>query len=187
MEAARLRIKDIEFEQGAIIIREGKGAKDRVVMLPETLRLPLQQQIERNKTLWLADRENQISGVEMPLALNEKYPRADQSFAWFWVFPLNYLSTDPRSGVLRRHHLYAQTFRRAFVVALRHAGVTKPASPHTLRHSFATHLLQRGCDIRTVQELLGHSDGSTTRIDTHVLKVAGGVQSPLDTLLQAAF
>ncbi len=183
MEAARLRVKDVDFEHGAIVIREGKGSKDRVVMLPESVRASLKMQLERSKALWQADREAQAPGVELPFALGAKYPRADQSLAWFWVFPQQTLSKDPRSGIVRRHHLYAQTFRRTFAGALRHAGVTKPASPHTLRHSFATHLLQRGCDIRTVQELLGHADVSTTMIYTHVLKVAGGVQSPLDTLL----
>ncbi len=184
MEAARLRVKDIDFDRGAIIVREGKGGKDRVVMLPNSLRAPLLAQLERSRALWRQDREAGISGVELPHALAAKYPRADASWAWFWVFPQATLGRDPRQpqAGLRRHHVYAQTFRRAFAQALRHAGVTKPASPHTLRHSFATHLLQRGCDIRTVQELLGHADVSTTMIYTHVLKVAGGVQSPLDAL-----
>lgn len=186
MEAARLRVKDIDFDHGAIVVRQGKGDKDRVVMLPQSLRAPLRAQLERVKALWRQDRDAGVSGVEMPHALAAKYPRADASWAWFWVFPQATLSHDPRQpqGAARRHHLYAQTFRRAFALALRHAGVTKPASPHTLRHSFATHLLQRGCDIRTVQELLGHADVSTTMIYTHVLKAAGGVTSPLDALAQ---
>lgn len=186
MEALRLRVKDVDFEHGAIVVREAKGGKDRVVMLPATLREPMQAQLNTARALWAQDRQDNIAGIELPHALAAKYPRADQSWAWFWVFPQARLAKDRRSGVLRRHHLYVETFRRAMARALRAAGVTKPASPHTLRHSFATHLLQRGTDIRTVQELLGHADVSITMIYTHVLKVAGGVQSPLDALaLQA--
>jgi integron integrase len=184
MEAARLRIKDIDFDHGAIVIRAGKGDKDRVVMLPVSLRADLQVQLEHCKLIWQSDHDQQMGGVDMPYALAKKYPRADQSLAWFWVFPQQSLSTDPRSGIVRRHHLYAQTFRRAFSLSLKRSGNHKSASPHTLRHSFATHLLHGGCDIRTVQDLLGHADVNTTMIYTHVLKIGGGVRSPLDSLLK---
>ena len=183
MEGLRLRVKDVDFDHGAIVVREAKGGKDRVVMLPVTLREPLRLHMARAHALWAQDRADGVPGVELPHALAAKYPRAGDSWAWFWVFPQATLSTDPRSGVRRRHHGYADTFRRALNRAMRAGGVTKPASPHTLRHSFATHLLQRGADIRTVQELLGHADVSTTMIYTHVLKVGGGVPSPLDALM----
>jgi integron integrase len=182
LEGMRLRTKDVDFDRGAIIVRDGKGGKDRVVMLPQSLRQALQQQLRLGHALWEADRTAQVPGVELPHALAQKYPRAGESWGWFRVFPQAALSTDSRTGVRRRHHAYPQTFRRALTLALRAAGVTKPATVHTLRHSFATHLLQGGADIRTVQTLLGHSDVSTTMIYTHVLKVAGGVRSPLDSL-----
>ncbi len=183
MEALRLRVKDVDFDHGAIVVREAKGGKDRVVMLPESLREPLRVQLQAAHAVWAQDRAAGWPGVDLPHALAAKYPRAPESWAWFWVFPQGTLATDPRTGVRRRHHIYDETFRRALQRGLRNASVRKPASPHTLRHSFATHLLQRGVDIRTVQELLGHSDVSTTMIYTHVLKVAGGVPSPLDMLM----
>jgi integron integrase len=183
MEGLRLRVKDIEFEHGAIIVREAKGGKDRVVMLPQSLREALLAHMAQVKLLWEQDRTQGVVGVEMPDALARKYPRAAESWAWHWVFAQSVLSKDPRSGLVRRHHAYAETFRRALVRALKAAGITKPASPHTLRHSFATHLLQRGSDTRTVQELLGHADVSTTMIYTHVTKIVGGATSPLDALM----
>lgn len=182
LEGLRLRVKDVDFERGAIVVREGKGAKDRVVMLPQSLREGLGQQLAVAKAVWERDRADGVAGVELPDALARKYPAAPTSWAWFWVFPQEALSTDPRSGQVRRHHAYAETFRRGLARSLKAAGVTKPASPHTLRHCFATHLLQGGADIRTVQELLGHADVSTTMIYTHVSKVVGGAISPLDTL-----
>jgi integron integrase len=182
-EGLRLRVKDIDFAHRAIVVRDGKGGKDRVLMLPRTLEHPLREQLARAHALWVADRQAGCGGVEMPDALERKYPRAGASWPWFWVFAQAQHATDPRSGVIRRHHLYDQTFQRAFKRAVQAAGLTKPASPHTLRHAFAPHLLQGGTDIRTVQDLLGHADVSTTMIYTHVLKVGGaGVHSPLDRL-----
>ena len=183
LEGLRLRVKDIEFERRAIVVREGKGGKDRVVMLPVALESPLRRQLEHARALWLSDREAGYAGVHLPHALARKYPRAAASWAWNWVFPQGAVSVDPRTGLIRRHHVLDQTFQRAFQRAAAAAGIHKPASPHTLRHSFATHLLQAGYDIRTVQELLGHADVSTTMIYTHVLNLGGGaVRSPLDGL-----
>ena len=183
MEGVRLRVKDVDFERRAIVVREGKGAKDRVVMLPASLMPALRAQMSRARLLWAADREAGRGGVQLPDALDRKYPRANVSWTWFWVFPQDVLSIDPRTGIERRHHVYEQGLQRAFKGAVERAAIHKPATPHTLRHSFATHLLQSGYDIRTVQDLLGHADVSTTMIYTHVLKVAGGgVRSPLDVL-----
>lgn len=182
-EALQLRAKDVDFEHQAIIVREGKGNKDRVVMLPQSIVPALREQLARARVLWAADQAEGRAGVAMPDALERKYPRAGSAWTWFWVFPQATHSTDPRSGVVRRHHLYDQTFQRAFKRAVAQAGIQKPATPHTLRHAFATHLLQAGYDIRTVQELLGHADVATTMIYTHVLKVGGGgVRSPADSL-----
>lgn len=182
-EALQLRVKDLDFGHQALIVRQGKGKKDRVLMLPQSLQPALKDQLTRAHAVWEADVAEQRSGVEMPDALERKYPRAGHAWSWFWVFPQDHHSTDPRSGVVRRHHLYDQTFQRAFKRALQAAGIVKPATPHTLRHCFATHLLQAGYDIRTVQDLLGHADVATTMVYTHVLKLGGGaVRSPLDAL-----
>ena len=184
MEALRLRVKDLDFDRGAIIVREGKGAKDRVVMLPAALEAPLRTQLAQAHALWAQDRAAGLAGVHLPHALARKYPRAAQAWAWFWVFPQAQTSWDPREHERRRHHVQDNTFQSRFRAVLAAAGIAKPATPHTLRHSFATHLLQSGCDIRTVQELLGHADVSTTMIYTHVLRLGGGgVRSPLDSLM----
>jgi len=184
-EALQLRTKDVDFDRRVLVVRCGKGGKDRVVMLPATLELPLRAQLQRARGLWQADMRDGRGGVQVPDALERKYPRAGLSWSWFWVFPQACHSADPRGGVIRRHHVFDQTFQRAFKVAVGQAGIEKPATPHSLRHAFATHLLQGGTDIRTVQKLLGHSDVSTTMIYTHVLEISGGaVRSPLDTLGQ---
>ena len=184
LEGLRLRVKDIDFARRAIIVREGKGSKDRVVMLPASLEQPLRRQLVQAHALWAADRVAGVAGVQLPHALGRKYPRAPLSWAWFWLFPQASLSIDPRGEGVRRHHQLDQTFQRAFKRAVLAAGLHKPATPHTLRHSFATHLLLAGYDIRTVQELLGHADVSTTMIYTHVLRLGGGaVRSPMDSLM----
>ena len=183
MEGLRLRIKDVDFDRHAIIVREAKGNKDRVVMLPRSLAPELRAQLLAARATWEADRQNHKGGVEVPHALEAKHPQLGRTWAWFWMFPSPTYSTDPHSGVIRRHHLFEERVQRALKRAVAQAGIAKPVSVHTLRHSFATHLLQAGTDIRTVQELLGHSDVSTTMIYTHVLKVAaGGTASPLDGL-----
>jgi len=183
MEALRLRVKDIDFSRREILVRDGKGFKDRVTMLPATVAEPLQTHLRRVRGLHEADLAAGGGAVYLPYALDRKYPGAATEWGWQYVFPSAQLSADPRSGALRRHHIQDQSVQRALKRAVRAAGLTKPATPHTLRHSFATHLLESGYDIRTVQELLGHADVKTTMIYTHVLNKGGrGVVSPLDRL-----
>ena len=181
MEGVRLRVKDLELSRHEILVRDGKGFKDRVTMLPEALVNPLKVHLKRVKMLHEQDLEAGFGEVYLPYALERKYPTAAREWAWQYIFPSANLSEDPRSGQTRRHHLQDQAVQRAVKQAVRSAGLSKPATPHTFRHSFATHLLEGGYDIRTVQELLGHSDVSTTMIYTHVLNRGGkGVRSPLD-------
>lgn len=182
MDALRLRIKDVDLELRTLTIREGKGAKDRITILPDTVIPSLRQHLERVRTLHQRDIAAGHGEVYLPHALARKYPNASRSWQWQYVFPAPRLSVDPRSGVVRRHHLSRSAVQKAVTAAVRSARIEKRASCHTLRHSFATHLLEDGYDIRTVQELLGHQDVRTTMIYTHVLNRGGrAVRSPLDT------
>jgi integron integrase len=182
LECLRLRVKDIDFERRQIVVREGKGRKDRVTPLPESCTADLRRQLERVKALHEADLAAGFGSVILPGALARKYPRASRELGWQWVFPATRRFTDPRDGVERRHHFHETAVQRAVKRAIRESGITKPASCHTFRHSFATHLLEAGYDVRTVQELLGHRSLNTTMIYVHVLsRGALGVRSPLDS------
>ena len=180
-ECIRLRVKDIDFERGAVIVRAGKGDKDRMTVLPDSLKTRLREHLDTVKEIYERDRAAGTDGVFLPDALERKYPNAGKDWPWQWVFPSRDLSADPRTKLIRRHHVHLNTLQKAVKTAAQKAGIEKRVTVHTLRHSFATHLLEQGYDIRTIQELLGHSHVQTTMIYTHVAtKNKLGVRSPLD-------
>lgn len=181
MECVRLRIKDLDFELHQIVVRDGKGEKDRLTLLPESLTANLERHLRHVRLIYEDDLQDGFGNVYLPFALERKYPNAAHEWGWQWVFPASKRSVDPRSGIERRHHVDESGLQKAIRAAARKAGLVKPVGPHTLRHCFATHLLEAGYDIRTVQELLGHKDVSTTMIYTHVLnRGPQAVRSPLD-------
>jgi integron integrase len=183
MECLRLRVKDIDFNYNQIVVRDAKGQNDRVTMLPQNVKKPLKQHLLKVKRIHEADFKAEYGAVYLPNALERKYPNANREWGWQYVFPATKISTDPRSGIQRRHHLDETVLQKAVKEAIRKVGITKQGSCHTLRHSFATHLLEDGYDIRTVQELLGHNDVKTTMIYTHVMNKGGlAVKSPADKL-----
>ena len=181
MECLRLRVKDVDFSMNQILVRHGKGGKDRITMLPANIVEPLSLHLKRVRALHEADCERGYGHVNLPGALNRKYPNASRQWGWQYIFPSKSLCRDPRSGEIRRHHLHESAIRKSIKKAAKMAQIHKPIGCHTFRHSFATHLLEAGYDIRRVQELLGHKDVSTTMIYTHVLNRGGhAVRSPLD-------
>ena len=183
LEGLRLRVKDVGLAEGHLMVREGKGGKDRITVLPSSLKDALADQIEHVRRLHRRDLDDGFGAVHLPGALARKDPKAATETAWQYVFPARRLSTDPRTGVRRRHHLSESSVQKGVRQAARQAGIEKPVTPHVFRHSFATHMIERGADIRTVQELLGHKDVRTTEIYTHVLnRGVRGVASPLDDL-----